>query len=67
MAKRVIDTTELPGGSIKAMANALGKLLGDEVYVRKVMEIESSEAVLKALDAVVEGAKVKARKPRAKE
>jgi hypothetical protein len=39
------------------MVNILGRLLGDEVYIRKVIEVESTEPVLKALDAILEGVK----------
>lgn len=66
MAKRTINTDELPAGTIKAMANTIGRLMDQEVYVRRVLEIESSEGVIKALDAVIEGVKPKAKKAAAK-
>jgi hypothetical protein len=57
MAKRVISTDGENLTSILAMVKSLGRVIGDEVYIRRVMEVESSEPVLKALDAVLEGMK----------
>jgi hypothetical protein len=61
MPKRVIDVTSLGvhSNSLKAMINTLAGMLGDEVYVRPVLEVESSEQVLRALDAIIEGVKSK--------
>lgn len=64
MPKKVIDVDELGVhvGSLKSIANTLGKLIGDEVYIHPVLEIESSEQVLKALDSVLDGVAKKAHK-----
>ncbi len=59
MPKRVIATEGINLTSLQGMVNTLGKLIGDEVYIRKVLEVESSEAVLKAVDAVLDGMKRK--------
>lgn len=67
MAKRVISADGINTTSLQAMVNTLGKLIGDEVYIRKVLEVESSEPVLKALDAVLEGVKQRQAKTPKKE
>jgi rRNA processing protein Krr1/Pno1 len=59
MAKRVISIDGVNSTSLQGMVNTLGRLIGDEVYMRKVIEIESSESVLKALDTVLEIVKQK--------
>lgn len=59
MAKRVVPTEGMNITSIVGMVSTLGRLLGDEVYVNKVIEVESSEAVIKALDAILNGMKEK--------
>jgi hypothetical protein len=45
--------------SFSAIANSLGKVLGDEVYVRKSVTIESSEAVIKSLETILNSIKLK--------
>jgi hypothetical protein len=57
MAKRVISLDGVNTTSLLGMVNTLGKLLGDEVYIRKVIEVESSEAVLKAVDVIIDSVK----------
>lgn len=58
MPKRVISSIQgVNLTSLQGMVNILGRLLGDEVYIRKVIEVESTEPVLKALDAILEGVK----------
>ncbi len=61
MPKKVIDINDLGVhlGSLKSTINTLAAMVGDEVYIRPVLEIESSEAVIKALDSVLEGIKKK--------
>jgi hypothetical protein len=62
MPKRTVSIDGINMTSLQSMLNTLGRLIGDEVYVRKVIEVESSEPVLKALDAIIEG--VKHRSPK---
>jgi len=68
MSKRIV---KLQGNesqkSLSAMINMLSRIIGDEVYIRPVLEVESSEGVLKALDAVLEGARTKLNKEQTKE
>ena len=62
--KRVIDIDGLGVNpkSLKAMVSALGNIIGDEVYFRPVLEIQSSENVLKSLDSIIESIKAKSKK-----
>jgi hypothetical protein len=64
MVKKVIDLDSLGLhlGSLKSMVNTLANMIGDEVYIRPVLEIESSEQVIKALESVLEGVKGKPKK-----
>jgi multidrug efflux pump subunit AcrB len=57
MSKRVISIDGVNTTSLLGMVNSLGRVIGDEVYVREVLEIKSSEIVLKSLDAVLDGVK----------
>lgn len=63
MAKLVLDQDD---GSVNIrsfnfVAQALGKVLGDEVYIRKSVTIESSETVIKSLENVLNGIKLKSK------
>ena len=63
MAKKVVSIDEgIAWQSMKSMILILAKLLGDEVYIRPVFEVESSEQVIKSLDAVLEGMKKNVKK-----
>jgi hypothetical protein len=57
MPKRVISIDGVNLTSLQGMVHTLGRLIGSEVYIRKVVEVESTEPVIKALDAVLEGMK----------
>jgi hypothetical protein len=63
MAKLILDQSDgnVDVRSFNNIANALGKMFGDEVYVRKSITIESSDAVIKSLEAVLTGVKAKAK------
>lgn len=53
MAKVIISDLEVNGNSLKGMINSLAKMMGDEVYIRTVTEVESSPQVINALNAVL--------------
>ncbi len=61
MAKIVLDQVDgnIDIRSFSAVATALAKVLGDEVYIRKSVTIESSDAVIKSLETVLAGVKSK--------
>ncbi len=65
MPKKIIDIESLGVGltTVRAMANTIGRVMGDEVYLKPVLEIESTEPVIKALDAILDGV---SRKPKNK-
>ncbi len=69
MPKKIIDIDALGVriNSVKAMVNTLARLIGDEVYVKPVLEVESSQPVLSALDAVLDGMIKKAKKTKAED
>lgn len=54
MNKRIIrldDASKLK--SLKAMIETLAKYIVAEVYIRQVIEVESTDQVLKAIDAIL--------------
>jgi hypothetical protein len=66
MAKIVLDQVDgnIDIRSFSAVATALAKVLGDEVYIRKSVTIESSDAVIKSLETVLAGVKSKSHSPK---
>jgi hypothetical protein len=62
MAKIVLDSTDgtINIHSISAVASTLARVIGDDITIRKSVTIESSDAVIKAIEVVLASVKAKA-------
>lgn len=57
-----IDSLGIDPKSFRAVVGKLADMVGDQVYFSQVLQVESSEEVLNAVSAVVEGVKKRAEK-----